>query len=88
MSDNDIGEGPMVVSKLTIEARQQVKAMVERAAQQTGSRMAAYEMVAQQIGRSPEWLRAFACDYAHAKLDMTVLSISAAYRRIATKRDI
>ena len=34
-------------------------ALVERAERQTGSRMAAYEMVAQTVGTSSSWLRKF-----------------------------
>ena len=37
--------------------RSRAHALVERAERQTGSRMAAYEMVAQTIGASPGWLR-------------------------------
>jgi hypothetical protein len=33
--------------------------LVERAERQTGSRMAAYHMVAQTVGTSAEWLRKF-----------------------------
>lgn len=33
--------------------------LVERAERQTGSRMAAYEMVAQTVGATPQWLRKF-----------------------------
>jgi hypothetical protein len=37
--------------------RSRAHALVERAERQTGSRMAAYEMVAQTVGVSPGWLR-------------------------------
>jgi hypothetical protein len=39
--------------------RQVANALVERAERQTGSRMAAYEMVAQTVGTSASWLRKF-----------------------------
>ena len=69
------------VSRLTIEARQKVKALVEREARKFGSRMAGYHAVSQMIGKSPEWVRAFACDYPNAKCDMTIMNINEAYRR-------
>jgi hypothetical protein len=34
-------------------------ALVERAERHTGSRMAAYQMVASTVGTSPDWLRKF-----------------------------
>lgn len=37
--------------------RSRANVLVERAERQTGSRMAAYEMVAQTVGVSPGWLR-------------------------------
>lgn len=39
--------------------RSVANALVERAERQTGSRMAAYEMVAQTVGTSASWLRKF-----------------------------
>jgi hypothetical protein len=45
-----------IVSRLT---RSAAHALVERAERQTGSRMAAYEQVAQTVGTSAEWLRKF-----------------------------
>ncbi len=39
--------------------RNVANALVERAERQTGSRMAAYEMVAQTVGTSSSWLRKF-----------------------------
>lgn len=44
----------VMVSNLT---KARAHALVERAERQTGSRMAAYEMVAQTVGVSPGWLR-------------------------------
>lgn len=49
--------------------------------------MAGYEAVAQMIGRSPEWLRAFVCGYPNAKLDVTALNIEAVYQRVASKSE-
>jgi hypothetical protein len=79
--DDCTGEEDLVVSDLTKDARAKINVLVERAERQTGSRMAAYELVAQMVGRSPEWLRAFARGYPHAKVDCTILNISEAYRR-------
>lgn len=45
-----------VTSALT---RSAANALVERAERQTGSRMAAYEMVAATVGTSADWLRKF-----------------------------
>jgi transposase len=43
----------------TAFTRNVANALVERAERQTGSRMAAYEMVAQTVGTSSSWLRKF-----------------------------
>lgn len=43
----------------TALTRSVANALVERAERQTGSRMAAYEMVAQMVGTSSSWLRKF-----------------------------
>ena len=43
----------------TALTRNVANALVERAERQTGSRMAAYEMVAQTVGTSSSWLRKF-----------------------------
>jgi hypothetical protein len=43
--------------------RQVANALVERAERQTGSRMAAYEMVACTVGTSSSWLRKFINGY-------------------------
>ena len=43
----------------TAFTRNVANAFVERAERQTGSRMAAYEMVAQTVGTSSSWLRKF-----------------------------
>ena len=45
-----------ITSALT---RSAANALVERAERQTGSRMAAYEMVASTVGTSSDWLRKF-----------------------------
>lgn len=44
-------------ASITSLTRSRANALVERAERQTGSRMAAYEMVAQTVGVSPGWLR-------------------------------
>lgn len=43
----------------TVLTRTVAHALVERAERQTGSRMAAYQMVAQTVGTSAGWLRKF-----------------------------
>ena len=68
-------------SDLINEARAKVRAMVERETRRTGSKMAGYHAVASMIGRTPEWLRAFCCNYEHVSLDITVMNIHEAYRR-------
>lgn len=68
------------VSELTIDARLKVKALIEFETIRTGSRMAAYEAIAQRIGVSPVWLRHFACGYPTAKLDVTLWNIHAVYQ--------
>lgn len=48
-----------MISSATITSltRDRASALVERAERKTGSRMSAYETVAQSIGVSPGWLR-------------------------------
>jgi hypothetical protein len=53
-----VRKSPMISSAtITNLTRSRANALVERAERQTGSRMAAYEMVAQTVGVSPGWLR-------------------------------
>ena len=47
----------MTTAAITSLTRARAYALVERAERQTGSRMAAYEMVAQTVGVSSSWLR-------------------------------
>ena len=49
----------MNTAPTTAFTRQVANALVERAERQTGSRMAAYEIVAQTVGTSSSWLRKF-----------------------------
>lgn len=49
----------MSTAPSTAFTRTVANALVERAERQTGSRMAAYEMVAQTVGTSASWLRKF-----------------------------
>lgn len=83
MRNNCMESEMAVVDRLTITktARAQLAALVERAERITGSRMAAYQQVAMQIGRDHEWVRHFCNDYPSAKLDCTVLNIGEAFRR-------
>lgn len=78
-------EGTVVDTTVAIDliedARAKVKAMVEVAERQTGSRMAAYEIVGQQIFKSRDWVRAFCASTPHAKPDVVIFNIHAAYRR-------
>ncbi len=81
MSNDDMEGVVGGVSELTKEARAKINVLIERAERQTGSRMAAYHMVAQQIGCSSEWVRCFARGYPNAKICVVVLNINEAYRR-------
>ena len=49
----------MSAAALTSITRSALGAMVEREERRTGSRMVAYEVVAQTIGASSSWVRAF-----------------------------
>lgn len=69
------------------EGRSKVKALVERAAIQTGSRMAAYQMVGEQINQSGAWVRAFVSGTPNAKPCVVLFNISAVYARVMTKKD-
>ena len=42
--------------------------------------------VGDAIGRTPEWLRAFCCNYDHVSLDVTVMNSHAAYRQTVRGR--
>jgi hypothetical protein len=54
----------MINSAATISlTRAQANALVERAERATGSRMAAYEQVAQTVGTSAGWIRKFIKGY-------------------------
>ena len=79
---DDCMEGEMSgASELINDARAKVRALVEQQTRLTGSKMAGYHAVASMIGRTPEWLRAFCCNYDHVSLDVTVLNIDAAYQQ-------
>lgn len=54
-------------STIIAEARRAAAALVEREEVTTGSRMVAYEHVAQLTGASPTWLRKFVSGYPEAK---------------------
>src|SRR3990167_6159592 len=74
------------VSDLTIveDARRQAAALVERETLRTGSKMAGYQAVAEMVGVSPAWLRAFVCRYPNAKPDTVILNIRFAFLRGTT----
>lgn len=73
---------------MTAFARSVAGAWVEREERRTGSRMVAYEIVAQTVGTSASWLRKFlSSNSAEAKApDWTVgWNIIAAYRRVCER---
>ncbi len=54
-------------STIIDQARRAAAGLVDREAAIVGSKMAAYERVAQMSGASPEWLRKFVGNYPEAK---------------------
>src|SRR6185312_9420972 len=77
----------MNAGELTGLTRSALGAWVEREERVTGSRMAAYERVAQSVGRSPSWIRSFLAQSERAKQpDWTVgWNILNAYGRIVER---
>ncbi len=72
-----------VTSALTRSAAQ---SLVERAERQSGSRMAAYEIVAQTVGTSSDWLRKFIRGKEAKTPDWTVgWNLLDHYNRICTR---
>ena len=72
-----------ITSALT---RSAAHSLVERAERQTGSRMAAYEMVAQTVGTSSEWLRKFINGSEAKEPKWTVVwNLLDQYNRICTR---
>jgi len=68
-------------------ARNAAFAAVERQERQTGSRMAAYEIVAQTVGTSASWLRKFISNSVEAKQPNLIVgwNILVAYRQICER---
>ena len=61
-------------------------ALVEREERRTGSRMVAYEVVAQTVGTSAEWIRKFISSNEAKEPRMTVgLNLIQAYRRVCER---
>ena len=59
MKSKSVRKSPMSTVVTAAFTRSVANALVERAERQTGSRMAAYEMVAATVGTSASWLRKF-----------------------------
>lgn len=59
MRAKSVRKSPMSTAPTAAFTRSVASALVERAERQSGSRMAAYEMVAQTIGTSASWVRKF-----------------------------
>lgn len=60
MAPNDGRKSPMSTAALSTNiSRIAAQFLIARAERQTGSRMAAYEIVAKNVGTSAEWLRKF-----------------------------
>ncbi|MBA3241605.1 MAG: hypothetical protein H0T60_10315 [Acidobacteria bacterium] len=64
-------------------ARQAAAALVERETQRTGSRMAAYEIVSQTVGKSSDWLRRFIG--RRIEVDLAAFNIAAQYDRLCSR---
>lgn len=74
-------------AEMTVLARHAAAAFVERETRRTGSRMVAYEIVAQSVGTSASWLRKFISGGSEAKEPSWTVgwNILAAYRRVCER---
>lgn len=74
-------------AEMTAQTRSAAKDWVAREERRTGSRMTAYEVVAQTVGASPSWLRKFISGHDEAKQPNWTVgwNILAAYRRACEK---
>lgn len=67
-------------------SRSAAAALVDREERRTGSRMVAYEVVAQTVGTSSEWLRKFVSSNEAKEPRMTVgFNLIQAYRRVCER---
>ncbi len=67
-------------------SRNAAMALVEREERRTGSRMVAYEIVAQTVGTSAEWLRKFISSNAAKEPRVTVgFNLILVYRRVCNR---
>lgn len=80
------GRTMMTAADALSYARPFAAALVERDERTAGSRMAAYEMVAQRIGVSPSWLRKLVGRQPGLVVEAhEYLNIAAAYRRLCER---
>lgn len=77
------------MSTVTALTRSAAKALIERESHRVGSRMVAYEIVAQTVGTSADWLRKFIGPCGEAKRpDVEVgFNILSVYERLVTGID-
>lgn len=76
----------ITAASITSLTRSRANALVERAERQTGSRMAAYEMVAQTVGVSPGWLRKLIKGYEAKEPRATIFeNIRASYEAFCNR---
>lgn len=81
---------PMSSAEMTTLARSSAAAWVEREERRTGSRMVAYEIVAQSVGASADWIRRFITDRDRAKEPSLTVgwNILTLYRRVCDRVDL
>lgn len=77
----------VATSTLVAEARRAAAALVDREEVTTGSRLVAYERVAQLTGASSQWIRKFVNNYPEAKTPTFVTghNLLALYARMQKK---
>lgn len=75
---------------MTALTRSVAAAWIEREERRTGSRMVAYQVVAQSVGTSPSWLRKFIGNGPEAKEPNWTVgwNILAAYRRVCERVEL
>jgi len=73
-------------AQITALTRSAAHALIERETRTTGSRMAAYQVVAAMIGMSPSWLRKFIGRDPETKLSIpAALNIKQRYDRLCSR---
>lgn len=76
----------MSVAEITSLSRSAAAALVEREEHNSGSRTAAYEIVAAMVGMSPSWLRQFIANRPGVKLSLpAALNIRQQYGRLCSR---